>query len=798
MKTLALFLAIILIVLSLPLSALALSAPVGTVSGESGRFYEEITLSDGTKTGVRYTEMNLSGKYGTGKVLRLAECDLSNTNLSIDVLNCGTYTVSRTTVASASKSHSVNGKTVLAALNGDMWMINENSNSAVTKKVLQTTRGVMIIDSEVWATQEFGMENYKNINSPSTVAAPKNAFGVTDENQPLVGTPVFTVTVTNETKRTAVTADGLNRLPAWNSLVVYNHRINNANYALNDSWEVELYAPDATFTVDGKVTATVKAIYPSGSTTRPAIGENTILLTARGSRMDDISSFKVGDRVSFGLSLVDMLGRTDLWQNVVDAIGGHMQVINDDIQTYASTSSGEYPTSLIGLKDDGTVMFANVNASANKVYKGLRYKDAYDLCRELGYNSVFYFDGGGSSAIVTLKDGTYTQRNYSADGSPRAVINAVAMTWNATPVCEKQGSLAYLTTAEEVAALSPTFMSAGALSKIVDSTNALDTDYLTNEGVLRLGVNTSTIDPYVNFRLSSISEKIDTAKYKCITVKLSTNIDRASNVSVYYTTTAQSAIQHKTVPLSPSSGDIYLTFSMGAEAGWSGELTFLRLDLFEGLTTAPGYYADIEYIAFSQTPREAALLKNGTTPLGSITNYYSYKDCAGEHAYTLFSQNSESDHRKDCESCGYSLLENHTKTTKKINAPTCLEGGYVVFGCRYCHLEIETITLDPMGHSFSDSFTVDTPATETSEGQMSRHCVRCDEVTDVTVIPATGKPGDLNGDGVINNIDSNALKRILSGMISLSDDKKALADLNGDGTVNSLDSRILKSHIAGA
>ena len=104
MKTLALFLAIILIVLSFPLSVLALSAPVGTVSGESGRFYEEITLSDGTKTGVRYTEMNLSGKYGTGKVLRLAECDLSNTNLSIDVLNCGTYTVSRTTVASASKS----------------------------------------------------------------------------------------------------------------------------------------------------------------------------------------------------------------------------------------------------------------------------------------------------------------------------------------------------------------------------------------------------------------------------------------------------------------------------------------------------------------------------------------------------------------------------------------------------------------------------------------------------------------------------------------------------------------------
>ena len=79
----------------------SLADPVGNISGESGRFYEEINLSDGTKTGVRYTEMNLSGTYGSNKVLRLTECDLSNTNLSIDVINCGTYTVSKTTVATA-------------------------------------------------------------------------------------------------------------------------------------------------------------------------------------------------------------------------------------------------------------------------------------------------------------------------------------------------------------------------------------------------------------------------------------------------------------------------------------------------------------------------------------------------------------------------------------------------------------------------------------------------------------------------------------------------------------------------
>ena len=188
-KLISLFLSALSLLSSLSLPALSLSDPVGTVTGESGRFYEEITLANGTKTGVRYTEMALSGYYGTNKTLRLAECDLSNTNLSIDVINCGTYTVSRTTMATAAKNHSKDGKTVLAALNGDLWMTAVNSNSNVTKKTLCTTRGVMIIDREIWATQEFGMENYANTSGAGTTASQKAAFGITDKNQPVVGSP---------------------------------------------------------------------------------------------------------------------------------------------------------------------------------------------------------------------------------------------------------------------------------------------------------------------------------------------------------------------------------------------------------------------------------------------------------------------------------------------------------------------------------------------------------------------------------------------------------------------------------
>lgn len=793
-KLLSLILTIALLLSSLYIPATALSAPVGAISGESGRFYESITLPDGTDTGVRYTQMNLSGTYGSGKVLAIAEGDLSDTRLSIDVINCGTYTVSTQTVASASAKHSKNGKTVLAALNGDLWMTGVNSNSNVTKSVLKTTRGIMIIDREIWATQEFGMENYQNTSGASTVASLKSAFGVTDKNQPIVGAPVITVKITNETRNTTVTPDGLNRLPAWDSMVVYNYRINSLNYALNDSYEIALTTDNSSFTLDNKVTARVSAIYPSGSTNRPAIDKNTIVITARGSRMAELSSFKIGDTVSFDLSLVDKHGSTDLWQTVVDAIGGHMHVIKDDKQTMLDTRSSEYPTSLIGIKDDGTVMLAAVNSAKNGEYKGLRYKDAYKLCKELGYNNVFYLDGGGSSAIVTLKDGTYTQRNYSADGSARAVINAVALVWNDTPVCEKQGSLSYITTSDELSSFSPAFIPAGMLERVVDVTNCLDYNYLIDEKLLAFEPTEATNDPYASLDMTKFSEYIDTSKYKYVTLKLRTNIKRTSNFALYYVTSTQNTIYNISTQITPQSGYMYVTFNMTESAGWSGALNFLRLDFFEGIISSPGEYLEIEYLAFSPTPRDVALLKNGSYPEGAILDYYAYKDCKEGHDYSDFKAKDSEKHTAQCSRCMATREEAHVMDTGELIAPTCTQDGIVVHRCKVCKFIMKTVPLPPSGHTFSDKFTVDKEPTALESGQKSRHCLYCEAVTDVTVIPALSVFGDINGDGIANGIDSNILSKIIAG---IHNQPYANADLNGDGSVNAMDCQLMKRLLAG-
>lgn len=61
-----------------------------------------------------------------------------------------------------------------------------------------------------------------------------------------------------------------------------------------------------------------------------------------------------------------------------------------------------------------------------------------------------------------------------------------------------------------------------------------------------------------------------------------------------------------------------------------------------------------------------------------------------------------------------------------------------------------------------------------------------------------GIPGDINGDGKVNAIDSNFIKRIILNSIQATPTQKIAADLNSDGKINSMDSALLKRKIMGA
>lgn len=64
----------------------------------------------------------------------------------------------------------------------------------------------------------------------------------------------------------------------------------------------------------------------------------------------------------------------------------------------------------------------------------------------------------------------------------------------------------------------------------------------------------------------------------------------------------------------------------------------------------------------------------------------------------------------------------------------CTEEGVKVYTCGNCGDTVKEY-LPALGHDFSEEWTVDEEPTFTEEGSESRHCTRCDEVTDVKAIP---------------------------------------------------------------
>ena len=606
--------------------------PAEKLSDEQGRKTAEITLADGTKTGVLWSDISVSGNvYGADRQVNMVEIDLSNTHLSREGLTGGQYMVSTKTLnkAAADYNASHKGQTVLAAVNGDLWMTTVHSGSSVSKKVLKVTRGILMIDGEIWASQQLDQENLGATNAEkNTPAGNKAAFGVTSTNQPLVGSPDIRVTMTVNGKE--IKADGINRLPALNALIVYNHRVNDTNYALNDAYEVELEVDKTSaFKAGGELTAKVVAIYKAGAATRPAIGSETIVLTARGNRVADLqNNFKVGDTVTFKTTLTDRMGRSELWQDVQEAIGGHMQPIIDGRPAVDNGDPTAYPASFVGYRDDGTVVLCSMTSTIDGSRAGLRFKDGYRFCTEMGFNSVFYLDGGGSCTFLTLEEGSYTIRNQCSDGSPRAVINGIGVVWNETPVCEKQGSLSYIKTAVDMSAIPATYLDGALINELIGGQNAVNTGYDETEKAFRMTTATATNDPYATLDFGALAPaSADEYKYLVFKVK-NDHTNPSTTLQLFYAAGADNGADgNRTKSASVKSGMDgwqYVTVDMSKVAKWTGKINNIRLDIFDGSNTPEGKTMYFGAIVLCKTAEEAAKVSEGWAPEGSITDYLTY------------------------------------------------------------------------------------------------------------------------------------------------------------------------------
>lgn len=384
-------------------------------------------------TGADYTRVHLgsggASGYGANEYINIIEANLNNNpKLTFEVINNGQYIKDAVQLDKQIKNYSEDDKKVIAAVNGD-WMSDVNSIGASVSNNYRVSFSPIVIDEEIWCSQMTDKEQ----------AADYYTFGVTTDNEVVIGKPYVNVKVKNTSvsNSKSIATTGLNRAPSNNALVVYNNRLNAANYVSSDAYEVVIKTTSTNkFYHDEKVIGTVSKIYPSGTTSRCNLDDNTIILTARGSEISKIKDkFSIGDTVEITAKIGCNTNNRE-WKKCEEAIGGQCLVMKDGSinNTLAGSTMGDYPTSIIGYKSDGTVMLTMVTADQDGVRKGLNFaNEIAEFCKDIGYDTCFLFDGGGSTTMLTMESNSLKVRSCHADGNIRSVWNSLALVYDSTP-----------------------------------------------------------------------------------------------------------------------------------------------------------------------------------------------------------------------------------------------------------------------------------------------------------------------------------------------------------------------------
>ncbi len=422
----------------------AVAAPAA-ITGQTNAKTETIKVN-GTDTGVSLTQILLEQgsaySLGTTGIVNLIEVQTSD-KVQMKVLNNGSYNYSKTTMGKSVLAYNAahDDSTVLAAVNGDPWLVNHTSYDDNGNKVkhVSVSRGIMIIDGELWNSHQITAENKLATDSEKdTTAVVGPAIGFKEDGTAVVGKPRVSVSVKNVTQETTVSAGGVNRLPGQNAIILYNHRIGTESFAMTDAYEIYLECENPAFSLANDYTTTGKVvgIYQSGATNRPAITEKTVIISARGTKVSTVKDkYAIGDTVSITCTpsndMSDSTQKTE-WAEVKEAIGGFFFLVEKGVEGGQPTNSDNYPCSIIGIKEDGTVLLASTTSTVDGTRSACQQKNLPKLCKELGFYSAILFDGGGSTTMITLEEGSYVRRSSTPDGenSVRSVISGVAVVYN--------------------------------------------------------------------------------------------------------------------------------------------------------------------------------------------------------------------------------------------------------------------------------------------------------------------------------------------------------------------------------
>ena len=444
---------------------------------------ELVKLADGVTLSTMLTAD--SGFISAGQRINLLSVDLSAKNITMEMVFNGnaSYTLRNVKAKMNEYDTSMSSKKrPLAGFNADWFNTTNYNMKAETTSQYNIPFGCDVVDGEIFCSQYSGAE------WPYGGAIPPYVFGITSDNKPLLGEPKISVSVKNDTQGTSITADGINRAPVQNSIMVYNNRMR-GTYAVNsDSYEIEIQvsANKNRFYMNGTgITGKIVKIYPSGTTSRAPLSSSNVIITMRYNESayqrtdkgistlkkyhDKLMGFKVGDQISITTSVRDALGVNGVdknaWKDCKYAAGGNFLILKNGVgvnETALKNDTSYYPTCMIGLDKNGKVLLANVSQDSGKDVqgatvsrRGLRMNEMTKFAKAAGFESCFLFDGGGSATLITAtseSNGTLVDRgNYDDSTGIRSVYDSFVVFYDAN----KKGGTTPAPTAKPTATPTP-------------------------------------------------------------------------------------------------------------------------------------------------------------------------------------------------------------------------------------------------------------------------------------------------------------------------------------------------------
>ncbi|MBO7610225.1 MAG: phosphodiester glycosidase family protein [Muribaculaceae bacterium] len=334
--------------------------------------------------------------------------DLSNPYTSMECIIARDHMAQCQNLESMARHHTSPGHTPFIGVNGDFFI-----NTGV-----KTIRGEAMYGAPVGPTVCDG-------NVMLTRPDPTNymSFTADKQGQVYVGNFDYNGTFTDANGNTAH-ASAINPVqgtPENNAITIYNSFYYSSSNVLGGCEVTAVLADGETFQPSGSNTFIITSAPDTQGDM--LIPENGFVLHARGSQaVNFLSALGEGDQIS----LVSQCTTDGINVDPDQVISGFPRILSDgiilDTESERADGPSRHPRTSIGYSDGGQKVYMLVVDGRQTLSAGIRTSGLAAIIRYAGATEAMNLDGGGSSTLYSTVLG---ERNNPCEGTMRAVGNAI-------------------------------------------------------------------------------------------------------------------------------------------------------------------------------------------------------------------------------------------------------------------------------------------------------------------------------------------------------------------------------------